>query len=71
MIDPKNYINNQPLCNKHNCLFNNFIYCEHDLHLITPNSKNCIHLKKGTNPDLLYYVKSYNEIKNILKDLKC
>ena len=36
-----------PICDQKDCLFRDIVYCTHDAHLITPNSKECKFLMKG------------------------
>ena len=33
--------NNDPMCYRVDCLFNDCVYCTHDLNLIVPNSTSC------------------------------
>ena len=37
------YFEDLIICNVQNCLYRDTIYCTHDLHMTTPNTKKCQH----------------------------
>lgn len=41
MIDYDKYFENLIICNRTKCIFRDTIYCTHDEHMVTPNTKQC------------------------------
>lgn len=46
MVDYDKYFENFILCNCAKCFFRDVIYCTHDEHEITPNTKHCQYYKE-------------------------